>query len=100
MNTTVMITRHIGGGKIVGLVVKYNPPCPPIQVYRVNGKKLHRVLPDRTEIEQPFEDLTTILRKSKGYLERKNPLMTIEDTNRAFNPQDYITNPLGEYEIF
>ncbi|MBI2208924.1 hypothetical protein HYU50_05515 [Candidatus Woesearchaeota archaeon] len=103
---TTFVTRHTKDGNVVALIIKYNVPCPPIQVYKVENGKLVRILPGWPELK-PFRKAkqdcgeleSAMLRQGRRQLEKKDPYMEITDITEKFNPGDYITNIHGEYEF-
>ena len=80
MYISTYVTRHIEEGKVIGFVVKYNPPCPPIQVYHIKNEGLTRILPNRTEFELSYNKLTSdIVSKSREELKKLHPSVQVED---------------------
>lgn len=100
MYKPIIITRHIRNGNVIGFVVKYNPPCPPIQVYIVKEKGLDRILPNGEIVKWRVGGLEeSLMVEDLNTLEVKYPHIHVEDIKRKFKPEDYLTNPRGEYDI-
>ena len=94
------VTRHMQNGEVVGFVVKYDPPSPPIHVYIVEGENLERILPNGESFQLKQGELErSIIAESIENLKVKYPNMLVEDVDREFKPRDYLTNPRGEYDI-
>ena len=103
---TTLVTRHKQDGNVVALIIKYDVPCPPIQVYQVKDGNLVRILPGWPELK-PFRETehdcgeleSALLRQGRRQSEKKYPYMEIIDITKKFAPGDYITNIHGEYEF-
>ena len=101
MYTPIIATRYKQNAKVVGFVIKNDPPCPPIKIYSVTGNVLHRILPNGDKIGLKPEGLElSIMRESIEDLRKKYPFMEVNDVNETFDPKKYLTNPLVEYDIF
>jgi len=101
MYSPIRVIRHIQNGKIVGIVIKYNPPCPPIQVYQVDKDGLERILPNGDRVPPADKDLVSSLAThTQNELRIQKPFIDVLDLNIKFNPLDYLTNPSGDYDFF
>lgn len=102
---TTFAIRHKQEERVVAFIIKYDVPCPPIQVYQVKDSSLVRILPGWPELK-PFRETehncgeleSAMLGQDRHQLEKRYPNMEIIDITRKFDPRDYITNIHGEYE--
>ena len=106
MHKAIFVERHLENSKVVAVVVKYDPPCPPIQVYQVKDGSLVRILPGWPKLkpfrktEQDCGELeSAMLGQDRRQLEKRYPEMKVEDITEKFDPSCYITTIHGEYEF-
>lgn len=100
MYISTYVTRYIKDGRVVGFTIRYDPPSPPLQVYRVAGATLHRILPNGNELEHPPRDLSDFVNLGLEELKPKHRNTVIEDSPQEFKPEHFFAgNPLGEYDI-
>jgi len=112
MKPTTYITRYIENEKVVALIRKFDPPCPPKGVYRVNYEdnppSLIAMLHGRPN-KEPYREsnqkcsdieLEIINDSLKDLRSKYSPLTDFKDKHEKFNPGMHLTQYHGEYEIF
>ena len=93
------------------VVVKYNPPCPPIQIYAREGKKLVRLIYDKgpdkapTKIELPQRHLEeAVIMALEGaetsFIEKKHQNILVNDSSLPYVPKNLWGTPNGEYSVW